>query len=237
MQQIGPGARGMFVRLAQRLLNKALRPASGFHRLVEDGVYGRRTETAVQMLQDREGESSVEGGYIGARTWRMMGLTVEIDHRVTMVPQHYLNGCWSAAASMVMGVEMSVSPGDANLDLPVDRNDLRWGQLRADNHNIIVFAEHIGCRAMEAGVNVARLAQFLARRPVWVAGRWNDGHGHGGGHVVTISGLWGDGTNEGSVIRVHDPWPVNEGSIYGTVWPNMRIPTDRYHPFALGVAF
>lgn len=236
MEQLGAGARGIGVRVAQRLLNKALRRRPGFHRLVEDGVFGRQTERAVQMLHEMN-HISAELGFISTATWRLMGLSVEIDHRVTLVPQHYLNGCWSAAASMVMGVEMSVSPGSANLILPEERTDPNWGQLESSNANLIAFAEHIGCRAMESGVNVARLAQFLARRPVWVAGRWNDGHGHTGGHVVSISGLWGDGTNDGSVIRVHDPWPVNEGAIYATNWPAMRIPRDRFTPFALGVVF
>mgnify|MGYP000957136434 CR=1 FL=1 len=180
---------------------------------------------------------SIETGYIGPASWRLMGLSVEIDHRVTMVPQHFLNGCWTASAAMVMGVEMSVSPGDAHLVLPDDRNDPNWGQLESSNANLIAFAEHIGCHAMEAGVAAPRLAQFLSRRPVWVAGRWNDGHGHTGGHVVVISGLWGDGTNEGTIIRVHDPWPVNQGAIYATNWPQMRIPRDRFTPFALGVVF
>ncbi|BCW87191.1 hypothetical protein sos41_03180 [Alphaproteobacteria bacterium SO-S41] len=231
MEDLGPGARGMHVRLAQRLLNRALRQAPGFHRLVDDGIYGRRTEAAVQLLQDRSHVSSTEHGYVGPSTWRLMGLTVQIEHTVTLVPQHYLNGCWSASASMVMGVEMSVSPGSANLILPDNPNDPVWGQLGADNANIIAFAEHINGRAVVVPATVERIATYLRIRPIWIAGHW----AQGGGHVVVISALWGDGTNEGSVIRIHDPWPVNEGNIYGTVWPAMRCPTDRFLPFALGV--
>lgn len=36
-------------------------------------------------------------------------------------------------------------------------------------------------------------------------------------HAIVLSALWSDGAGDGSgtMIRIHDPWPPNVGSIYG----------------------
>ena len=225
MEQIAPGARGPAVKVAQRLLNRVLRRAHGFTRLSEDGIYGRRTEEAVTTLQALNAINA-EYGYIGATTWRAMGLTTEIDHRVTLHGQQYDSGCWSAAAAMVMGIDASIGPGLATLSTTT---------MGLDDHaaNVITFANVVGGRAVNAPTTALGLVRYITRRPAWFAGYARLGAHRETGHAVVISGLWSDGTEQGTLIRIHDPWPPGHGAIYATDYPRARVAGYPFRPYAL----
>jgi hypothetical protein len=201
----------MAVRLAQKLLNSRLRRVPGFHRLREDGAYGLRTSAAVAEFQ-RANHISLEHGVIGTVTWRALGLTVEIDHTVHMRAQHYDLGCWNACASMILDRDMSVVTHGAELSAGFG--------LMPDIDNVTTFVGPFRWQVESPPSDVRGLARILAGTPIWIGGGVL-GEGGQGGHVVVISGAWGDGTNYGTIIRIHDPWPVNRGAITYCSYPYM----------------
>lgn len=199
MDIIHAGSRSLQIPLVQRLLNKkgATPP------LAEDGIYGPLTRAAVIAFQRRQ--TLTPDGVVGPVTWNRLGLTIDIQHQVRLVPQPTGMTCWSASASMILG-NMSVGPGHANIP---------GGGLAPDPANVRTFADGLGWRMhYPQSWSVSGLAGIMRRKPVWAVG----GGAAGGGwlHAIVFSGLWSDGAEDGSgtMLRVHDPWPPNVGSVY-----------------------
>jgi len=116
--------------------------------------------------------------------------------------------CWSAAATMIVG-NMSVGPGDANLSPS--------GGLLPGPNNVQTFAQGMGWRMHYPQTwTVQGLAGLLRRNPLWAVGGGSSPTG-GWLHAIVISAMWSDGAADGSgtMIRIHDPWPPNVGSVYG----------------------
>jgi len=212
MRQISIGASSENVRLAQRLLNRHLRRTPGFIRLRADGAFGRRTADAVAAFQ-RLNHISHEDRVIGPTTWRALGVTIEIDHPVTMRAQHYDMGCWAAAAAMVLNRDMSVGTNGAELG--------KTRGLLPTIDNVTQFVTQFGWHVMSPPANVTALADILAGGPIWLAGMIILEDGSTGGHVVVVSGAWGDGSPYGTYVRIHDPWPVNHGDVTICTYPGM----------------
>lgn len=229
MQQIGPGSSSLYVRLAQHLLNRRLRRTPGFRRLREDGAFGPRTTAAVRTFQALNHVGS-EPGVIGRLTWRALGVTIEVDHPVTMRSQHYDMGCWAAAAAMVLNRDMSVGTNGAELG--------KTRGLLPTIDNVTQFVTQFGWHVMSPPANVTALADILAGGPIWLAGMIILEDGSTGGHVVVVSGAWGDGSPYGTYVRIHDPWPVNHGDVTICTYPGMvaggGLPFD---PFMIAGTF
>jgi hypothetical protein len=68
------------------------------------------------------------------------------------------------------------------------------------------------------------MMNLLWNAPSFVAGQGS------GGHMLIIAGIRGDGSDEGTTIRIYDPWPIGKGSIYSLSYgPFMRkLPTSTY---------
>ncbi len=69
-----------------------------------------------------------------------------------------------------------------------------------------------GIRSHCAGV----ANSLLRRGPAWAVGGGNSPSGNWL-HAIVLSAFWSDGGEDasGTMIRIHDPWPPNIGSIYG----------------------
>ncbi|MGC4049432.1 MAG: peptidoglycan-binding protein [Paludibaculum sp.] len=198
MEILRQGSRAMQVKLLQRLLNnKGAAP-----RLAEDGDFGPRTRAAVIAFQAKE--RIPQDGVAGPMTWTRLGITIDITHPVQLFPQPTGMTCWSAAATMIVG-NMSIGPGRATLTAS--------GGLEPSASNIEQFGRGLGWRMHYPQTwTVAGLAGLLRNRPVWAVGG-----GVGWLHAIVISGMWSDGAGDasGTMIRIHDPWPPNVGSVYG----------------------
>lgn len=200
MQIIRSGTRAPQVKLAQRLLNVrlSLRPA-----LAEDSIFGAKTAAATRQFQQFKGLKA--DGIVGPNTWRSLGVNLDISHRIILYGQPTNMTCWSAAATMLLGSNMCVGPGGANLD--------PQGGLRPQFENVRVFADAFGL-SMEAPQSwtVQGLANLMRRRPLWVAG-WVPS-----GHAVVYGGMHGDGTVQGTLIVIYDPWPPGRGEVRGELY-------------------
>lgn len=202
MEVLREGSRTITVKLLQRLLNKK----GANPRLGEDGAFGPRTRAAVVAFQAQQ--RIAQDGVVGAGTWSRLGITIDVAHPVRLFPQPTNMTCWSAAATMILG-NMSVGPGGANLSSS--------GGLLPGPDNIREFGRGLGWTMHYPQTwTVAGLAGLLRRKPVWAVG---GGASPGGGwlHAIVLSAIWSDGAEDasGTMLRIHDPWPPNIGSVYG----------------------
>lgn len=208
MQLLRRGSRGPRVELLQRLLNEEKR-ASGY---TEDGIFGPKTKEGVEAFQS--GSSLTPDGIVGPLTWGALGLRHDIEHDVTLRPQPSNVSCWSAAATMLLG-PMSVDSGGAT-------RAPGGGLPAAGGTNVEAFARSHGLR-MHYPMNrpVQAFAELLRGGPLWVAGVQSLGVRSGGTqsmHAVVVASMWGNGSREGTMLEIYDPWPPGRGSIYGTFY-------------------
>lgn len=133
---------------------------------------------------------------------------LDLWHEVPLVPQVTGMSCWAAAAAMLIGWRdsIAVDPGE------VARAAGRWEEYSAglEPKDVGSFARTWGL-VMEptAPLDAPRLLRMLsAHGPLWV------GEASPGLHVVVVTGLVGDGTDDGSQLRIADPWPVGRGERY-----------------------
>jgi hypothetical protein len=205
METLHQGSRAIPVRLLQRLLNKKRMTAAP--PLREDGIFGGDTRAAVVAFQTRE--RIAPDGIVGPTTWARLGLTIDITHPVTKYGQPTDMTCWSAAATMILGGNLSVGPGRATLSF--------LGGLEPAPHNVEVFGRGLGWRMYYPQTWTVRgLAELLRRKPAWAVGGGTTPKG-GWLHAIVLSGLWSDGAEDGSgtMLRIHDPWPPGVGNVYG----------------------
>jgi len=127
-------------------------------------------------------------------------MAFSITHPVKLFPQPTGMTCWSAAATMLFG-DRSIGPGRAALD-PSGGLGTRYADIRQ-------FAASHGLQMHPLqSWSVEGLVSILRRGPLWVGGAVPTTHAY------VISAIFGDGTPEGTMITIHDPWPPNRGRIY-----------------------
>lgn len=206
MQTISAGARGVEVLFLQRLLNKH----GANPQLAEDADFGPRTRQAVVTFQTARSIVPPNGTADG-RTWGALGLAVEASHNVRLFGQPTGMTCWSAAATMILG-NMSVGPGSASTGA--------GGGLNPDIDNIDTFLRGLGWSLVnnQSAPPVSTFISAMTRGPLWLAFE--------GGtfkHAVVASAIFSDGSDDGTVLRIHDPWPQNRGTLYATTYQNRRV--------------
>ncbi len=133
---------------------------------------------------------------------------VDVWHEVPLVPQVTGMSCWAAAAAMLIGWRecVRVDPGE------VARAAGRWQQYRdgLEPDDVEAFARTWGLAVERPGpLTVARLRELLtAWGPLWI------GEASPGLHVVVVTGVVGDGSDDRTEVRIADPWPVGRGERY-----------------------
>jgi N-acetyl-anhydromuramyl-L-alanine amidase AmpD len=132
---------------------------------------------------------------------------------VQLVPQPTGMSCWAAAASMVVGWrdQMSINPEE------IARGAGQWAayQNGLDPADVPSLANAWGlvieppqCYLLEG------FASLLANKgPLWVAAAVP------GLHAIVVTGLYGDGTPDGTYVRIKDPWGRAPGSVPGKPAP------------------
>jgi len=206
MQVLRQGSRGHQAKLLQRLLNLERHSTV----LNEDGSFGPNTERELRAYQTSK-RLPVDG-VAGPNTWRTLGVTIDIDHRVTLFPQPTNMTCWSAAATMLFG-NMSVGPGGAAIT-PA-------GGLATPQANVEAFAQAFGLTAHAPMTwTVQGFAGLMRRGPLWVGGVQPLGSPTAiqAGHVVVVGSMWSNGSADGTMLLIYDPWPPGVGSMYSVFY-------------------
>lgn len=213
MDTIRRGTKAPQVKLAQRLVNLRVAPRP---KIKEDGIFGPKTDAAIRQFQASKGV--ISNGIVDANTWRSLGVTNDISQRVKLYGQPTDMTCWSAAATMLLGIAMSVGPGSAATGPK--------GGLKPSFSNVKNFADSYGLHMHAPQCwAVPGIANLLRRGPVWVAG-WVPF-----GHAVVYGAIHGDGTPEGTLIVIYDPWPPGRGEIRGELygdWVNKHPTATTY---------
>lgn len=214
MRVLRRGSSGLQVKFLQRLLNKAeSRAGISGTPLDEDGGFGALTENTLYQFQQRTFGLTPDN-VVGPQTWRALGLQKAVEHNwVRMVPQRpgKAGTCWTAAASMIKGSLSVGSPGVPTDDagLPVDEKSLR------------TFSQGLGWEYLEYTPTLSTLINLVSRTPIWLtvifkySGRFAP---DSWGHTVVPSAVYTDGdpSGDGTLFRMHDPYPREKGRIFGT---------------------
>jgi len=207
MQTLRQGSRGPQVKLLQRLLNLEHRRRVA----TEDGIFGPRTHGEVNAFQS--GKRLKPDGIVGPLTWRALNITVDIEHRVILFPQPTNMTCWAAAAAMLFGSNMSIGAGSAVISPS--------GGLGSAQANVEGFARAYGL-TMHAPMTwtTQGFAGLVRRGPLWVGGVQPLGSPTAiqSGHVVVVGSMWGNGSADGTMLLIYDPWPPRVGSTYGVFY-------------------
>jgi hypothetical protein len=132
----------------------------------------------------------------------------DIWHEIPLVPQVTGMSCWAAAAAMVVGWRDCVDIDPAELA----RASGRWEEYRigleATDADVLARSWGLIIESVPE-ITPGTLRRLLERHgPLWV------GEASPGLHVVVIAGAFGDGTMDGTRVRIADPWPVGKGERY-----------------------
>lgn len=132
----------------------------------------------------------------------------DVWNEVPLVAQLTGMSCWAAAAAMIVGWRERT---------PVDAEDVatgagRWAEYREGLHpdDIDALAQKWGLSIEQGGSwSVERMRRLLEDMgPLWL------GEASPGLHAIVVTGIHGDGTPDGTRVRVADPWPIGVGERY-----------------------
>jgi hypothetical protein len=227
------GSSGKEVGRLQTLLNSKSKIAAN---LKVDNYFGFDTREAV--IQFQRDHWLVHDGIVGPATWSTLEGRDKyvLLYNVKLVPQYTPTTCWSAALAMLLNKEATMMPGmakllpnyslsnDSNLSGPVNT------QKFADSYNLKLI--HGMSWQASAMADLVQCYGPLMVDLLWNADKFITGKGSSG-HMIIIAGIRGDGTEEGTTLRIYDPWPVGKGSKYSlTYGPFMRkMPAGTYQIF------
>lgn len=215
MDTLRRGDTNSHVKLLQRVLNKAnRRDHLGFMPLMDDGIFGRRTEEALRAFQSHR-HISRASGECDPGTWAMLGVTIEVRHRLEIIAQPTTTSCWAAAAAMILGTHMP-SIGDEHLS--------PGGGLLGEVEDHRAFGESLGWSMPPFTPGLAEFINLMQHTPLWARCGGADW-----AHAVVFAALESDGTPEGTLIQVLDPWPPGTGRSYGTFADHLISFTESGH--------
>jgi hypothetical protein len=132
----------------------------------------------------------------------------DVWNEVPLVPQLTGMSCWAAAAAMVVGWRdrMLVDPQ------AVANGAGGWEAYRDGLHpdDISDLARAWGLVIEPSLPRTVEGVRSLLERigPLWV------GEASPGLHSIVVTGAHGDGTEEGTFVRINDPWPIGRGERY-----------------------
>ncbi|XXF81310.1 N-acetylmuramoyl-L-alanine amidase [Myxococcaceae bacterium GXIMD 01537] len=132
----------------------------------------------------------------------------DVWNEVPLVPQLTGMSCWAAAAAMLVGWRDSI-PVEPEA---VAHGSGAWAAYRAglDPSDVPSLARAWGLTLeTPRAITVDALRQHLEDRgPLWA------GEASPGLHSVVVTGIYGDGTPDGTFVRINDPWPEGRGARY-----------------------
>jgi hypothetical protein len=133
---------------------------------------------------------------------------IDIWHEVPLVPQQTGMSCWAAAAAMLVGWR-DCSNGQPDT-IAQGAGHWRAYQYGLDPQSIVSLTQKWRLFPLDYQVLTPdRLRRALYELgPLWV------GEATPGLHSVVITGIYGDGSPEGTFVRINDPWPIGQGERY-----------------------
>lgn len=132
----------------------------------------------------------------------------DIWHEVPLLGQHTGMSCWAAAAAMIVGWRESINVEATDVVNGLGYWHAYQSGLRPKDTEEL--CKHWGLIPVKENIHsVEQMATLLKRYgPLWL------GEAVPGLHVVVVTGMYGDGTRRGTMVRVNDSWPVDRGERY-----------------------
>ncbi len=135
-------------------------------------------------------------------------MNFDIWHQVPLVPQLTGMSCWAAAAAMLVGWRECIHTRPDE----IAHGSGFWEAYRdgLDPDSIGTLSKTWRLHPVNHfDISVANLRHVLANNgPLWV------GEASPGLHSIVITGIYGDGSEENSFVRINDPWPIGGGERY-----------------------
>lgn len=140
-------------------------------------------------------------------------MTVNIQHKVTLVPQSTTGNCWLAAVAMLKGAT-TYTPGPINSSFFLPEH----GGIPPQAEYYKRLARSYRLRYAElkpragARKTLPQLQKLLTNAPVGVFDTQRI-HGTVTPHATVIGAMKGTGTPSATMLTEYDPWPVNQGVV------------------------
>lgn len=136
----------------------------------------------------------------------------DVWNEVPLVPQLTGMSCWAAAAAMVVGWRDRIAADPRQVAEGAGSWQAYAGGLRPADVGTLARAWGLVEERRDTWT-VEALRDVLRRHgPVWL------GEASPGLHSIVVVGMHGDGTPDGTWVRVNDPWPVGRGERYTLPW-------------------
>ncbi len=152
-----------------------------------------------------------------ASTSPVLDSSFDIQYEVELVPQQTGISCWAAGAAMVVGWRDRVSIDPSEIANGIGY----WQQYNHPNGGLspddtTMFSYWGLVKEYPACYTVQGFRNLLQHGPLWVASE------EPGPHIRVVSGISGDGTPDGTLVHINDPWEkgmtafvsTNRGSTY-----------------------
>jgi hypothetical protein len=207
-----------------------------------DDLYNEETQRAVRQYQELEG--LVCNGIVETTTWNALmekESHFPFYHSVNLVPQPDENSCWKACMQMITGKDFHQIENDTprnlfderglyNMSLPSGMNltDASIAFANAHGMRFVIFNSKPLC---------SELYGIIPAGPVMVefeeGGRSRRLREAFNSHWVVIADMRGDDDSSGmgTVVRIYDPEPVNQGSVYAEIYGRWLASADIHRAF------
>lgn len=133
-----------------------------------------------------------------------------IYYDVPLVPQQTNMSCWAAGAAMITGWRDKVSVDPKEVADGVGYwNQYQHNSPGLDPNDVKMLDKYALTRKAPQSYTVDGFAQVLENGPLWVASA------EPGAHIRVVTGMMGDGTPEGTIVYVNDPWDKDKKELDG----------------------
>ncbi len=177
------------------------------------GYVGHLIAPPVSTSQGKRTASVARNGngysqsYNAPRSRAFSGQSFDVDWKedIYLVPQLTGMSCWAASAAMVVGWRdlISINPEE------IARGAGQWAAYTAglNPNDVDELARAWGLqKEWPLCYTIEGFRELLEScGPLWI------GMAVPSGHAVVVTGLYGNGTPEGTFVRYNDPWPVGQG--------------------------
>ncbi|HSS02501.1 MAG TPA: papain-like cysteine protease family protein [Kofleriaceae bacterium] len=219
-------------------LGAATQPREGVMAVLSPSCVGARTAaclaevdylsnpTGEQRLRDPRHRAAVGAAiadaireHLGRAPARAMAdESFDVRYVVGLIPQPTGMSCWAASAAMLVSWREQMSRVDA---AEIARGAGHWAEYQS-GLNPADVGDLASCWGLTAeapqSYTVEGLRQLLETRgPLWI------GEAVPSLHAIVIAGIAGDGTPDGTRVRIVDPWPPGTGAEYE--WTFRRMMT------------
>jgi hypothetical protein len=214
------GSTGQRVRELQELLNTKLVPTPG---IAVTGTFDAETLSAVKVFQQREW--LIPDGFVETTTWSALKDAEafrKILFPVTLIPQENEEQCWAACTAMITRSSLAEVTGRTPEELADERGLRNFSMANEDTLRVesdeFCYLHGLIARVLTQNLSPAGLMEILSEGPAMLElaqARSRRSREAFNSHWVVIAGIRGDNhsTGDGTVVRIYDPEPVNEGKV------------------------